>query len=900
MTDKSLIVYVGEGHSPTQDLTDYVNWEASRFMGQAYNGQSVTSEIVFRDELSEMGPWTDTDITLAARNEWEVKLGSLFVARGRLIGRSWARGIQKADFAREVKAEADDVNVELRGIPINGWVRPAEAAEDRIAALGAAYLNGSPRATTVLDVTTWVAADATILNEKTYSATDPLGVMQDIIDQTHRQFFVTLDKELFYDDWDSVAYDSGLRITESHTELAADPTGTLAIIPDAGQLFAINGIQYVSNLRVIFGSGLTDFIDVSDPAMAAVKAFWGETIYAPETITNAAEAAEYAAGILAERSQDGRTFTLSVRNANGGSLTEAQVALLKHGRLITIKSHVLPLATYSDYSTRIVTVQWHMPRPDTFYATLKLERPEKAYGIGDKALVTKPGLCYDETFDNECTDTFTRVVAGDWGRSEIACLDWIASENGSHSVDGDKAIQTLTADDTAMTDWLPMTEMWDASTVDFIAKVAGSNSGNPKHFIAYESDGTVLPYGPFDHPSTHRTFRWSYSLDADGDVATSVLAHRGAVQISQGFIASGVNADEVEFWVRCQLTATGIRMKAWADGDPEPGTWNSEVTDGAGDFVNGIGDCDVFGLSTGSGVSADAGEYMSVSSLAFSSGITCGTGTCIRKCTTGGPEATSGTSPEGSPSDHDHDEVNNGDAAGGDLSGTYPNPTVAKVNGVAVTGTPTAGDTIVATSAVAAIWDTIAGGASPWEEVSASTWKLIAGVSVLKDTDAEAFIEFVAGWISLRAFTDGGILLEPNNSTAGGGNFAKVYIDGGHGLVLQALAADPAAGASEDGQIYYNTTAEVIRQHINGAWADVAAASHTHVYSEVPAGTVDGANDTFTVAATPTAGTLRLFKNGLRQKAGAGNDYTLATATITFLSGNIPQTGDTLLADYET
>jgi hypothetical protein len=90
------------------------------------------------------------------------------------------------------------------------------------------------------------------------------------------------------------------------------------------------------------------------------------------------------------------------------------------------------------------------------------------------------------------------------------------------------------------------------------------------------------------------------------------------------------------------------------------------------------------------------------------------------------------------------------------------------------------------------------------------------------------------------------------------------------------------------------------RDHKHGMMAAPAALLVANfVYNEVPTGTVNGVNTDFTLANTPTAGTVAVYKNGIRQLVGAGNDYTISGTTITFLADNIPQTGDNLIVDYQ-
>lgn len=67
------------------------------------------------------------------------------------------------------------------------------------------------------------------------------------------------------------------------------------------------------------------------------------------------------------------------------------------------------------------------------------------------------------------------------------------------------------------------------------------------------------------------------------------------------------------------------------------------------------------------------------------------------------------------------------------------------------------------------------------------------------------------------------------------------------------------------------------------------------VDAEVPSGTINGSNPTFTIANTPVSGSLQLSQNGIIL-TGGGVDYTLSGTTVTFVTA--PLGGDQLLAFY--
>lgn len=69
------------------------------------------------------------------------------------------------------------------------------------------------------------------------------------------------------------------------------------------------------------------------------------------------------------------------------------------------------------------------------------------------------------------------------------------------------------------------------------------------------------------------------------------------------------------------------------------------------------------------------------------------------------------------------------------------------------------------------------------------------------------------------------------------------------------------------------------------------------IKGEVLTGAVNGTNKTFTTSVNFKAGTLTLYLNGLQQRVGVGNDYTVGGLN-TVVMEIAPLPGDVLVADY--
>jgi hypothetical protein len=135
------------------------------------------------------------------------------------------------------------------------------------------------------------------------------------------------------------------------------------------------------------------------------------------------------------------------------------------------------------------------------------------------------------------------------------------------------------------------------------------------------------------------------------------------------------------------------------------------------------------------------------------------------------------------------------------------------------------------------------------------------------------------------------------NAGAGGGTVTSVSVASANGFAgtVATATTTPAitVQTSITGLLKGNGTA--VSAASNTAGADYVAAAN-FITRETPSGTVNGSNTAFTLANTPVPGSETVMLNGLVQEPGAGNDYTISGAAITYLTA--PLATDKLRVSY--
>lgn len=95
------------------------------------------------------------------------------------------------------------------------------------------------------------------------------------------------------------------------------------------------------------------------------------------------------------------------------------------------------------------------------------------------------------------------------------------------------------------------------------------------------------------------------------------------------------------------------------------------------------------------------------------------------------------------------------------------------------------------------------------------------------------------------------------------------------------------------------TTVKRLLLILTFSWAGFAQinSSSNYILNETPGGLINGTNGVFTLANTPVAATdVSIYLNGVLQQNGL--DFSLSGKVVSFTAAALPQTGDTLLANY--
>jgi len=163
---------------------------------------------------------------------------------------------------------------------------------------------------------------------------------------------------------------------------------------------------------------------------------------------------------------------------------------------------------------------------------------------------------------------------------------------------------------------------------------------------------------------------------------------------------------------------------------------------------------------------------------------------------------------------------------------------------------------------------------------------------------ADSSLQINSDNMQVKLNTSGCIIIQAANGI--GVNFNSdnlLSISNVLNVKLDAAGAILAPGGGAGLKVNYDTNTMQIASNLLGVKANLYIAASNYIIRETPTGTIDGSNTAFTLASAPSpTNTEAVFLNGILQEPGAGNDYTISGATITFAVA--PPTGSRVKVNY--
>ena len=289
--------------------------------------------------------------------------------QGRIANFATGRGDNGSKVAAQIRwfFDLEDANRELIGFDVMDEERPEETDVERVAYFADAYLTGGVRASTDLDVTTYVInSDTVTMPAATYTETDVIDIINECAEAADKLFWVSPDHELHYYVDEYAGYVADIEISDGVD--GTWPDGVTYFEPHwlQGPALNWNGQDYASRIRYSYGGGRTS-LPPMPPARRRTATGWRTS--------------------STRRPRTRRGHLLGQQRGSGGAIGDRSYALslripadrtdaIRRGQSIWMNvKAAADSGSLGRVRRRIASLQWEPVTGDLYWAHLQLHQP---------------------------------------------------------------------------------------------------------------------------------------------------------------------------------------------------------------------------------------------------------------------------------------------------------------------------------------------------------------------------------------------------------------------------------------------------------------------------------------------------------------------------------------------